>query len=77
MVTGLEERCEECLVQARAVLASWQDDYNRVRPHSSLGGATPTEAYQQAIAQALPGHAPEELVTTAQHGHQQREGIYF
>ena len=73
----LNETLFTSLAQARAVLASWQDDYNRVRPHSSLGGAAPTEAYQQAIAQALPGHAPEELVTTAQRGHQQREGLYF
>jgi putative transposase len=27
--------------QARAVLGTWQDDYNDVRPHSALGGRTP------------------------------------
>ena len=73
----LNETLFTSLAQARVVLALWQDDYNRVRPHSSLGGATPIEARQKAIAQALPGHAPEELVTTARHGHQQRKGLHF
>jgi transposase InsO family protein len=27
---------------ARTVLASWQRDYNEVRPHSAHGGLTPT-----------------------------------
>jgi putative transposase len=73
----LNETLFSSLAQARAVLALWQDDYNRVRPHSSLGGATPIQAHQQAIAQALPGHAPAELVTTTQHGHQQCGGLHF
>lgn len=72
----LNETLFTSLAQARAVLALWQDDYNRIRPHSSLGGATPIEARQQAIAQALQGHAPAELVTTAQHGHHQRGGLH-
>lgn len=31
------------LNQARLVIAVWQDDYNTVRPHSSLKGETPNE----------------------------------
>ena len=58
----LNETLFTSLAQARAVLAIWQDGYNRIRPHSSLGGATPIEAHQQAIAQQ---------------GHQQREGLPF
>ena len=40
---------DECLnetlftpLPTRAVLAAWQRDYNEVRPHSALGGQTPT-----------------------------------
>ena len=39
----LNETLFTSLAQARAVLAIWQDGYNRIRPHSSLGGATPIE----------------------------------
>ena len=31
------------LDEARALIAEWLDDYNHVRPHSSLGSATPAE----------------------------------
>ena len=31
------------LAEARAVLAAWRDDYNRVRPHSALANRTPEE----------------------------------
>lgn len=31
------------LDEARALIAAWRDDYNHVRPHSSLGSATPAE----------------------------------
>jgi putative transposase len=39
----LNETLFTSLTQARRVLAAWRDDYNRVRPHSSLGGATSAE----------------------------------
>lgn len=37
----LNETLFTSLRQARAVLASWQRDYNEVRPHSAHGGLTP------------------------------------
>jgi putative transposase len=37
----LNETLFTSLPQARAVLASWQRDYNEVRPHSALSGRTP------------------------------------
>ena len=33
-------------VEAGSVIGSWMDFYNEVRPHSSLGGRTPSEAYR-------------------------------
>ncbi len=43
--------CDECLnetlfsslTQARIEIAAWKEDYNRNRPHSSLGNITPSE----------------------------------
>lgn len=31
------------IVHARATIEDWRDDYNRLRPHGSLGNLTPTE----------------------------------
>ncbi|TYO68473.1 transposase [Bradyrhizobium hipponense] len=39
----LNETLFTSLAQARAVLASWKDDYNNSRQHSALGNLTPTE----------------------------------
>ena len=39
----LNETLFSSLGEARAVLAEWRDDYNRVRPHSSLANQTPEE----------------------------------
>lgn len=52
---------EECLGQnwftsldhARAVIAEWRDDYNHVRPHSSLADCTPASV--EAAASNPPG----------------------
>jgi len=33
--------------EAGRVIGSWIDFYNEVRPHSSLGGQTPGEAYRK------------------------------
>jgi putative transposase len=39
----LNETLFSSLPQARVVLAAWRSDYNRTRPHSALGNATPAE----------------------------------
>ena len=39
----LNETAFSSLAEARAVLAAWRDDYNRVRPHSALANKTPEE----------------------------------
>lgn len=38
--------------EARRVVADWMRFYNHVRPHSSLGGRTPAEAYGGAVSAA-------------------------
>lgn len=46
------------LAEAREILADWQQDYNTVRPHSSLNYQTPAEAsagLRQALAATPPG----------------------
>jgi len=40
----LNETLFRSLGHARAVLGTWRDDYNHVRPHGALGGLTPAEA---------------------------------
>jgi putative transposase len=37
------------LKQAREVIEAWREDYNRVRPHSSLNNQTPTEYANAAV----------------------------
>jgi putative transposase len=39
----LNETLFSSLEEARTVLAAWRNDYNRVRPHSSLANSTPEE----------------------------------
>lgn len=53
----LNETLFTSLPHARAVLAAWRHDYNTVRPHSRLGGKTPSEI----AAQGASGHAPMPL----------------
>jgi putative transposase len=39
----LNETAFRSLAHARALIAEWREDYNRSRPHTSLGGLTPAE----------------------------------
>ena len=48
----LNETLFPSLDEAGAVLAAWRQDYNRVRPHSSLANRTPDESGE--IRQPLP-----------------------
>jgi len=38
----LNEHWFASLAEARAQLAAWQEEYNKTRPHSSLGDSAPT-----------------------------------
>ncbi|WP_374114999.1 integrase core domain-containing protein [Ancylobacter mangrovi] len=50
----LNETLFSSLGQARAAIASWEEDYNLNRPHSALGNRSPAEF---AAAIALETHA--------------------
>ncbi|GHC81219.1 hypothetical protein GCM10010136_34600 [Limoniibacter endophyticus] len=39
----LNETLFSSLAPARAAITAWKEDYNRNRPHSSLGNVTPSE----------------------------------
>src|SRR5690348_9337132 len=51
----LNETLFTSLSQARAVLATWQRDYNYVRPHSGLGGCVPAGI---SLPSGSPGSTP-------------------
>jgi putative transposase len=53
----LNETLFTSLAQARAVLATWMDDYNNVRPHSSLGDLTPSEFADRSACRPQRGGA--------------------
>jgi putative transposase len=48
----LNETAFSSLAEARAVLTTWRDDYNRVRPHSALANRTPEEFRNHRLALA-------------------------
>lgn len=49
----------DSLADARRKLALWHDDYNNVRPHSSLGNKTPVEARRALVKSE--GSKPDAL----------------
>ena len=54
------------LADARRIIEAWRIDYNRNRPHSALGYATPED-----FASSHQGHAPGEMTTSAPQGQTQ------
>jgi putative transposase len=52
-------------------LSIWRLDYNPVRPHSKLGGRTPTEIAEQHGL----GHAPNHVAINSTIKHE-RAGLY-
>ena len=57
----LNETLFSSLDEVRAVLAAWRDDYNCVRPHSSLANRTPEEFRRNQIALAVSTAAGQEI----------------
>jgi putative transposase len=55
------------LKEAQALLEEWRQDYNAVRPHSSLGWLTPQEYAEKLSAKNLQGACPLQSVDGPQH----------
>lgn len=72
----LNETLFSSLAHARAALASWQFDYNTIRPHSSLGNLTPLEYAKRSSPasqrgrslRAIGGYAPRPVATSSLQG---------
>ena len=64
----LNETLFTSMLQARAVLATWRQDYNTVRPHSKLGGRTPA----QIAGQRGWGHTPNPVAIPSTIRHERR-----
>lgn len=68
----MNEEIFDSLADARRKLALWRYDYNNVRPHSSLGNKTPTEA--RRTLELLDGNASGALATH-ETDHYQPQGL--
>jgi putative transposase len=56
----LNENWSLSLPDARDKIESWRQDYNCIRPHSSLDNLTPQEFARRCIASASPTAQPRE-----------------
>ena len=74
----LNETLFTSLAEAKAVLADWRDDYNQVRPHSSLANQTPTEFARQwgGSLERHGGSTHRPIAHPAKFG-QNQNGLYF
>jgi transposase InsO family protein len=50
----LNEHVFTTLAEARAIIEAWRNDYNQMRPHSSLGTLTPSEFAALKRSQTTP-----------------------
>ena len=75
----LNETLFTSLTHAREVLSLWKDDYNMVRPHSSLGNRAPsifarnsvTGTQQDGALRYTEGSAPRPVASPSQQGSNQ------
>ena len=68
----LNEHAFLSLAEARAIIGEWRNDYNHLRPHSSLGALTPVEFAMQQGGGSLEqvwGSALRPLAQSPQLGH--------
>lgn len=74
----LNETLFTSLAEVRAVLAEWCDDYNQIRPHSSLNNQTPIEFATQwgGSPERYGGSTHRPIAQPTQMG-QNQNGLYF
>ncbi len=74
----LNETLFTSLAEVRAVLAGWCDDYDQIRPHSSLGNQTPIAFTRQwgGSPERLGSSTHRPIAQPAQMG-QNQNGLYF
>jgi putative transposase len=76
----LNEQVFGSLAEARGIIAAWRQDYNHLRPHSSLGGLTPIEfAHRQGdrpLEQVI-GSAARPLAPPPHLGQNINSGLYL
>lgn len=58
----LNENWFNSVAEARVLLEAWRQDYNSVRPHSSLGYLTPKEYADKLAAKKLQGACPLQSI---------------
>jgi len=61
----LSESWFTSLVDAKETIEAWRIDYNRVRPHTSLGGLTP-EQYEQTLSPEITGQRSNQIPAECQ-----------
>lgn len=67
------------LAEAREIIANWRDDYNFLRPHSSLGALTPMEFVARqgdGPPEQAQGSADRPLAPPPRFGHNINPGLY-
>jgi putative transposase len=60
----LNEHWFTSLADARATISTWREDYNRVRPHSSLGDVPPEEFARTAELRSPPAPCAQQSMDT-------------
>jgi putative transposase len=74
----LNEYLFSSLNEAREIIENWRQDYNRARPHSSLGALTPNEFAQRHVkeAQQARGSGASRLDSPPRAGQNSNSGLY-
>ena len=79
----LNETLFTSLAHARAVLAAWKDDYNKLRPHSALGNLAPATyaklsdpvVQRDGTLRSIGGFAPHPVAPPSQTGSNEQQTL--
>ena len=75
----LNEHCFFGLAEARHLIEAWRQDYNQLRPHSSLGALAPAEYAKRqggGPPEQAQGSAAPPLAPSPHRGHNINPGLY-